>query len=61
MIETIIFVLVVIAFVAWEMAEADHDAEIDDPLDLARPSVERLQAEAERAFDELRALDRDER
>ena len=58
--EFILFLVVVIALAAWDAAEADHE-EINDPLDLARPSVEHLQAEAERAFEELRALDRDER
>ena len=31
-----------------------------DPLDLARPSVERLEVEARRAAEELHQLDRDE-
>ena len=31
-----------------------------DPLDLARPSIEHLRAEARRAAEELRALDRDQ-
>lgn len=50
---TILIVVVVILV----LATLDDDPE-PDPLDLARPSVEHLDAEAQRAMKELRQLDR---
>lgn len=51
--------LVVVGLAVWKLVENDRDR-IDDPLDLACSSVERLQAEAERALEELRQLDRND-
>lgn len=53
-----VLILIVFVLAIWKFVGDDKDDEIADPLDLARPSVERLQAEAERALEELRALGR---
>ncbi|HEY6729630.1 MAG TPA: hypothetical protein VI039_01245 [Solirubrobacterales bacterium] len=57
MLEIAIIIALILA-VAHALEEAGPEA---DPLDMARPSVERLDLEAERAVAELRALDREER
>jgi hypothetical protein len=57
MLEIAIVVALVLAL-AHALEEAGPEA---DPLDMARPSVERLDLEAERAVAELRSLDREER
>jgi hypothetical protein len=54
----VLIVLAVIAVYAVLDALEDDPGEELDPLDLARPSVERLEAEARRAAEELQALDR---
>ena len=51
----IVIIILVVLLLAW----LDDDPE-PDPLELARPSVERLDAEARRAMEELRQLDRRE-
>lgn len=53
-------VIVLLIFIAFAVLDDDQDEELG-PLDLARPSVERLHAEARRAAEELRALDHEER
>jgi hypothetical protein len=50
----VVIIILVVLLLAW----LDGDPE-PDPLELARPSVERLDAEARRAMGELRELDRD--
>lgn len=51
--------ILIIVIVVVVLAAIDDDPE-PDPLDLARPSVEHLNVEAQRAMEELRQLDRDE-
>lgn len=55
---TELLILCLFAWVVWKLVKSERDQMIDDPLDLARPSVERLQEEAERALEELRAFGR---
>lgn len=50
-------VIVLLIFIAFAVLEDDEEP---DPLDLARPSIEHLHAEAQRAAEELRQLDRHE-
>jgi CHASE3 domain sensor protein len=57
--ETLLFIaIVVVAFIGYLLDDEDEDL---NPLDLARPSIERLEAEAERAAEELRQLERNVR
>lgn len=54
--ETLLFIaIVLVAFIGYLLDDEEEDL---DPLDLARPSIERLEAEAKRAAEELRQLER---
>jgi hypothetical protein len=48
--------IVLVAFIGYLL-----DDDEPDPIDLARPSIERLKADARRAAEELRQLERDVR
>jgi hypothetical protein len=54
------FLAVVIVLLIIAVFAALEEDEEPDPLDLARPSIEHLHAEAQRAAEELRQLDRHE-
>lgn len=51
-------VILLILFALYALFDEDEEP---DPLDLARPSIERLEADARRAADELRQLEREVR
>lgn len=60
MVEVILFLIFLGVCVVIDALERDEDEALE-PHDLAQPSIERLQADAERALEELRALDYHER
>ncbi len=53
--DLITIVIVLIFFVLYAVFDEDDEP---DPIDLARPSIERLEADARRAAEELRQLER---
>lgn len=56
-----LFAAIAIAVVLSLVSQLDEAEEADDPFDLAAVSVDRLQAEAWRAIEELRSFDQQER